>query len=73
MNFDEGLKRLVNVIFWLWFGYGVFSLVKYIIWTLLGYEDLGLDLIVLILLGIILPFIFKKLMFYVIEGFFKSK
>ena len=73
MNFGEGLKRVVNVIFWLWFGYGVFSLVKNIIWTLLGYEDLGLDLIVLILLGIILPFIFKKLMFYVIEGFFKSK
>lgn len=73
MNFGEGLKRVVNVIFWLWFGYGVFSLVKNTIWTLLGYEDLGLDSIVLILLGIILPFIFKKLMFYVIEGFFKSK
>lgn len=62
MNFDEGLKRIVNVPFWLWIIIGSIGLV-------LNIEDF----LSWIGFGLILPFILRSIIFYIIDGFFKSK
>jgi len=62
MNFGEGLKRIVNVPFWLWIVIGVIGLVLNI-----------KDFLSWIGFGIILPIILRSIMFYVIDGFFNSK
>ena len=62
MNFGEGLKRIVNVPFWLWIIIGSIGLVLNI-----------KDFLFWIGFGIILPIILRSIMFYVIDGFFNSK
>jgi hypothetical protein len=62
MNFGEGLKRIVNITFYLWIFLGIIGLVlniKYFLfWSVVG---------------IILPIIFKSIIFYIINGFFINK
>ena len=62
MNFGEGLKRIVNVPFWLWIVIGVIGLVLNI-----------KDFLSWIGFGIILPIILRSIMYYIIDGFFNSK
>lgn len=62
MNFGEGLKRIVNVPFWLWIILGVIGLILNI-----------KDFLYWIGLGIVLPIILKNIIFYIIDGFFGEK
>jgi hypothetical protein len=62
MNFGEGLKRIVNITFYLWIILGIIGLV-------LNIKDFFSWLV----LGIILPIILKSIIFYIIDGFFGDK
>jgi hypothetical protein len=59
MNFGEGLKKIVNVPFWLWIILGIIGLIlnkkDFLLWSVFG---------------IILPIILKSIIFYIIDGFF---
>ena len=61
MDFGRGLKRIINIPFWIWIILGLiflfnnFSLIK-------GW----------LILGLIVPIIIRFIFFYVIDGFFKK-
>jgi hypothetical protein len=62
MNFGEGLKRIINITFYLWIILGIIGLVlnikDFLFWSVVG---------------IILPIILKSIIFYIIDGFFGDK
>tara|TARA_B100000035_G_C20701688_1_gene422937 strand:- start:356 stop:538 length:183 start_codon:yes stop_codon:yes gene_type:complete len=60
MNFSRGLKRIINVPFWIWIILGV----------ILIFNNLD-EFIPFFLIGIILPVILRAILFYIIDGFFK--
>lgn len=61
MNFSEGLKRIINVPFWIWIILGIFFLIVqpsyYLEW---------------LIIGLIAPVIIRFILFYIIDGFFKK-
>ena len=61
MNFGEGLKRIINVPFWLWIILGFFFLIN-------NFNDFWVWLV----FGLIVPVVLRLIFFYIIDGFFKK-
>jgi len=61
MNFSEGLKRIINVPFWIWIILGILFLIVqpsyFLEW---------------LIIGLIIPVIIRFILFYIIDGFFKK-
>jgi len=61
MNFSEGLKRIINVPFWIWIILGILFLIVqpsyFLEW---------------LIIGLIIPVIIRFILFYIINGFFKK-
>ncbi len=55
----DGLKRTVNVIYWIWLALGVISF--FYSGTILGS----------FIVGILIPTVLRIILFYIIDGFFK--
>jgi len=66
-NLEIGLKRIVNVIFWLWISIGVFLL----FFALVNYRW-NFSFIWLLIIGFLIPYLLKIILFYVIDGFTKK-
>jgi len=62
MNFGEGLKRIINIPFYLWIILGIIGLALNI-----------KDFLSWSILGIVLPIILRSIIFYIIDGFFGDK
>ena len=65
MSFDlgSGLKRIINVIFWIWLALGA---------TLFLYNLINWDAILFtFVIGILIPTVLRIILFYIIDGFFK--
>ena len=61
----DGLKRTVNVIYWIWLALGA---------TLFLYNLINWDAILFaFVVGILIPTVLKIILFYIIDGFFKKK
>ena len=60
-SFSDGLKRTVNVIYWIWLALGVISF--FYSGTILGS----------FIVGILIPTVLRIILFYIIDGFFKKK
>tara|TARA_B100001287_G_C22525278_1_gene454655 strand:- start:514 stop:699 length:186 start_codon:yes stop_codon:yes gene_type:complete len=61
MNFGKGLKRIINIPFWIWIFLGLIFLFN------------NFDLIKeWLILGLIVPIIIRLIFFYIIDGFFKK-
>ena len=59
----DGLKRTVNVIYWIWLALGV---------TLFLYNLINWDAILFtFVIGILIPAVLRIILFYIIDGFFK--
>ena len=58
-SFSDGLKRTVNVIYWIWLALGVISF--FYSGTILGS----------FIVGILIPTVLRIILFYIIDGFFK--
>jgi len=61
MNFGKGLKRIINIPFWIWIILGLIFL--------LNNFSLFKEWLVF---GLIVPIIIKYVVFYVIDGFFNK-
>jgi len=61
MDFGRGLKRVINIPFWIWIILGLIFL----------FNNFGLIKEWLIL-GLIVPIIIRFIFFYIIDGFFKK-
>jgi hypothetical protein len=61
MNFGKGLKRIINIPFWIWIILGLIFL----------FNNFGLFKEWLVF-GLIVPIIIKYVFFYVIDGFFNK-
>jgi hypothetical protein len=62
MNFGEGLKRIINIPFYLWIILGIIGLALNI-----------KDFLSWSAFGIVLPIILRSIIFYIIDGFFGDK
>ena len=61
----DGLKRTVNVIYWIWLALGA---------TLFLYNLINWDAILFtFVIGILIPTVLRIILFYIIDGFFKKK
>ena len=61
----DGLKRTVNVIYWIWLALGA---------TLFLYNLINWDAILFaFVVGILIPTVLKIILFYIIDGFFRKK
>ena len=59
----DGLKRTVNVIYWIWLALGV---------TLFLYNLINWGAILFtFVIGILIPTVLRIILFYIIDGFFK--
>ena len=59
----DGLKRTVNVIYWIWLALGA---------TLFLYNLINWDAILFtFVIGILIPTVLRIILFYIIDGFFK--
>ena len=58
-SISDGLKRTVNVIYWIWLALGVISF--FYSGTILGS----------FIVGILIPTALRIILFYIIDGFFK--
>ena len=65
MSFDlgSGLKRIVNVIYWIWLILGVILF----LYALINWGEILLAFII----GILIPTVLRIILFYIIDGFFK--
>ena len=61
MNFGKGLKRIVNIPFWIWILLGLLGL----------FYNLD-DFLIWITFGIIAPIILRLIIFYIIDGFLEK-
>ena len=61
MNFGTGLKRIVNIPFWIWIILGLIFLFNNF--------DLFKEWLIF---GLIIPIVIRYIFFYVIEGFFQK-
>ena len=61
MDFGKGLKRIVNIPFWIWIVIGVIVLLNNNVYPFLP----------TFFICIVLPVILRAILFYVIDGFFK--
>jgi hypothetical protein len=62
MNFGEGLKRIINILFYLWIILGIIGLVLNI-----------KDFLSWSVFGLVLPIILRSIIFYIIDGFFGDR
>ena len=58
MNFGEGLKRIINILFYLWIILGIIGLALNI-----------KDFLSWSVFGLVLPIILRSIIFYIIDGF----
>ena len=61
MNFGTGLKRIVNIPFWIWIILGLIFLFNNF--------DLFKEWLIF---GLIIPIVIRYIFFYIIDGFFKK-
>jgi len=61
MNFGTGLKRIVNIPFWIWIILGLIFLFNNF--------DLFKEWLIF---GLIIPIVIRYIFFYIIEGFFQK-
>ena len=62
-SISDGLKRTVNVIYWIWLALGA---------TLFLYNLINWDAILFtFVIGILIPTVLRIILFYIIDGFFK--
>ena len=64
MNISEGLKRIINVIYYPWLFLGI----SWLLWALFSF-GLKFEKTFLIIIGIVLPVVLKYSLFYIIDGF----
>jgi len=62
MNFGEGLKRIINIPFYLWIILGIIGLALHI-----------KDFLSWSVFGVVLPIILRSIIFYIIDGFFGDR
>ena len=61
----SGLKRIINVIFWIWLALGV---------TLFLYNLINpYEIFSTFIIGILIPTVLRIILFYIIDGFFRKK
>ena len=59
----DGLKRTVNVIYWIWLALGVILFLSALInWG---------GILFAFVIGILIPTVLRIILFYIIDGFFK--
>ena len=63
MDFNKGLKRIVNVPFWLWIIIGVIVL----------FNNNAYPFLTTFFICIVLPVILRLVIFYIVDGFFNKK
>jgi len=63
MDFGKGLKRIVNVPFWLWIIIGVIVL----------FNNNAYPFLPTFFICIVLPVILRLVIFYIVDGFFNKK
>ena len=59
----DGLKRTVNVIYWIWLALGV----TLFLYNLINWEAILFTFVI----GILIPTVLRIILFYIIDGFFK--
>ena len=59
----DGLKRTVNVIYWIWLALGVILF----LYALINWGEILFAFVV----GILIPTVLRIILFYIIDGFFK--
>ena len=64
-SFSDGLKRTVNVIYWIWLILGVILF----LYALINWDAILFAFVV----GILIPTVLKIILFYIIDGFFRKK
>ena len=62
-SFSDGLKRTVNVIYWIWLALGVILF----LYALINWSGILFAFVV----GILIPTVLRIILFYIIRGFFK--
>jgi len=62
-SFSDGLKRTVNVIYWIWLVLGMILF----LYALINWGEILLAFII----GILIPTVLRIILFYIIDGFFK--
>ena len=59
----DGLKRTVNVIYWIWLALGVILF----LYALINWGGILFTFVI----GILIPTVLRIILFYIIDGFFK--
>ena len=59
----DGLKRTVNVIYWIWLALGA----TLFLYNLINWEAILFTFVI----GILIPTVLRIILFYIIDGFFK--
>ena len=59
----DGLKRTVNVIYWIWLAVGV----PLFLYNLIN----SYEILLIFVIGILIPTVLRIILFYIIDGFFK--
>jgi hypothetical protein len=62
MNFGTGLKRIVNIPFWIWIILGLLIL----------FNNNAATVKEWLIFGLIVPIVIRYIFFYIIDGFFKK-
>ena len=62
MNFGTGLKRIVNIPFWIWIILGLLIL----------FNNNAATVKEWLIFGLIIPIVIRYIFFYIIDGFFKK-